>query len=124
MTSHIPKLAIDLDGCVDEANDFFRTLTHLWPGPVLVITYRNDREKAIADLDRFSVRYTELFLASSFADKARIIEAEQGDVYIDDQPEMLKPVSARCSVLLFRNEGNFDFDNQQWLMSRETARLL
>ena len=37
-----PILGIDLDGCVDEAPLFFRTLTQAWQGKVIVITFRDE----------------------------------------------------------------------------------
>lgn len=47
-----PTLGLDLDGCVDEAPSFFHILSHVWPGNVIVVTYRRDREKALADLEK------------------------------------------------------------------------
>lgn len=41
-----PTLGIDLDGCVDESPSFFNIVTHVWPGDVIVITFRSDRQKA------------------------------------------------------------------------------
>lgn len=117
------KLGIDLDGCVDEAPDFFHTFTHNWPGEVIVITFRDNLEKAIADLNKYQVRFTEVVLAKSLADKAAIIAAHGVDVYIDDQPEALKLVASNVAVMLFRNEGNFDFGDQKWMVSNKTAKL-
>ena len=56
MPFQAPTLGIDLDGCVDECPVFFRTLTAVWPGDVVVITYRHDREKTVQDLKRFGIR--------------------------------------------------------------------
>ncbi len=67
-----PTLGIDLDGCVDESS-FFNILTHSWPGDVIVITFRRDREKAIADLKKHGIRYTDVVLVSSFDAKAEVI---------------------------------------------------
>jgi hypothetical protein len=60
-----PTLGIDLDGCVDERPVFFRTLTAVWPGDVVVITFRDDREKTVQDLRRFGIRHTKLVLVKS-----------------------------------------------------------
>lgn len=119
-----PILAIDLDGCVDEAPAFFGTLTHAWPGEVIVITYRDDRSKAEADLAQHGIRYTNLVLVANFDAKAEVIRELGVDVYIDDQPEMLKNVPAGVSVLLFRNEGNFDFADRRWMLSDYTGKLV
>ena len=116
-----PTLGIDLDGCVDESS-FFQILSHVWPGDVIVITFRRDRDKAIADLEKHGIRYTDVVLVSSFDAKAEVI-AERGiSFYIDDQPEMLKNVAPNVAVMLFRNEGNFDFGDRRWMFSEKTGK--
>lgn len=118
-----PTLGIDLDGCVDESS-FFQILSHVWPGDVIVVTFRNDRDKAIADLEKHGIRFTDVVLVSSFAQKSEVI-AERGiSYYIDDQPEMLKNVPANVGVMLFRNEGNFDFEDKKWMLSEQTGKLI
>lgn len=119
-----PTLGIDLDGCVDEYPDFFRTLTGCWPGSVVVITYRSDREKTIADLARFGITYTHLVLVSSFDAKPAVIEEYGVDVYFDDQPEMLRGIPSSVAVMLVRNEGNHDFEERRWLFSPRTGRMV
>ena len=119
-----PTLGIDLDGCVDESPIFFNILTHVWPGDVIVITFRNDLDKAIADLEKYSIRFTDVVLASSFDAKAQIIDERGVSFYIDDQPEMLKNVSPNVGVMLFRNEGNFDFSDLKWMFSNKTGKLI
>lgn len=119
-----PTLGIDLDGCVDEAPGFFHILSTVWPGDVLVITFRNDREKAIADLQKHRIRFTDIVLVNSFDQKAEVIAERQISFYIDDQPEMLKNVSVKTAVMLFRNEGNFDFKDRKWMLSDQTGKLI
>lgn len=119
-----PTLGIDLDGCVDEAPGFFHILTTVWPGDVIVVTFRSDREKAIADLEKHRVRFTDVVLVNSFDQKAEVIAERQISYYIDDQPEMLKNISAKTAVMLFRNEGNFDFEDKKWMLSDQTGKLL
>ena len=34
----VPSIALDLDGTIDEAPEFFRVLSECWPGKVYVIT--------------------------------------------------------------------------------------
>ena len=119
-----PTLGIDLDGCVDESPTFFNILSHVWPGDVIVVTFRRDKEKAIADLKKHGIRFTDVVLVNSFDAKAEVI-AERGiSFYIDDQPEMLKNVSANVGVMLFRNEGNFDFEDRKWMFSDKTGKLI
>lgn len=119
-----PTLGIDLDGCVDEAPGFFHILSTVWPGDVLVITFRSDRAKAIADLEKYRIRFTDVVLVNSFDAKAKVIAERRISYYIDDQPEMLKNVSANTAVMLFRNEGNFDFEDRRWILSDKTGKLV
>lgn len=108
-----PALGIDLDGCVDEAPIFFQVLTSRWPGKVVVITYRDDKEKATRFLADYRIRWDDLILVQSFDEKAKVI-AEKGIlVYFDDQPEMLKNIPSTVSVMLVRNGGNYDFDSKK-----------
>jgi uncharacterized DUF497 family protein len=118
-----PTLGIDLDGCVDESS-FFQILSHVWPGDVIVVTFRSDKEKAVADLKKHGIRFTDVVLVNSFDAKATVI-AERGiSYYIDDQPEMLKNVAPNVAVMLFRNEGNFDFEDRRWMFSEKTGKLV
>ena len=119
-----PTLGIDLDGCVDESPSFFNILTHSWPGDVIVVTCRRDRSKAEADLQKHGIRYTDLVLVNSFDAKAEVIVEREISFYIDDQPEMLKNVPAHVAVLLFRNDGNFDFADRKWMLSNKTGKLV
>ena len=119
-----PTLGIDLDGTITEAPKFFSVWTHSWPGKVIVITYRRDRAKAIADLNDRNIRYDEVLLVDRMDAKAAVIAEHGVTLYVDDQPEMLKNVPAGVNVMLFRNEGNFDFTDKRWMLSQETGKLV
>jgi uncharacterized DUF497 family protein len=119
-----PTLGIDLDGCVDEAPVFFNILSHVWPGDVVVITFRTDREKAVADLEKHGIRFTDVVLVNSFDAKAKVIAKRGISFYIDDQPEALQNIPSNVGVLLFRNEGNFDFEDRRWMFSERTGKLV
>jgi len=119
-----PSLGIDLDGCVDEAPIFFSVLTACWPGKVFVITFRSDRAKAEADLQKYNIKYDQLILVNSFDEKAKVIVENGILTYFDDQPEMLKDIPPTVNVLLFRNEGNFDFGDSRWMFSNKTGKLV
>jgi hypothetical protein len=123
---HQPSLSIgiDLDGCIDEAPDFFRSLSQCWPGEVFVITYRTDQEKARQDVERFGINYTEIILVSSFEQKAEEITKRNIFVYFDDQDEILMHIPESVNVFKIRNGGNFDFDQKKWLYSEQTGRTL
>lgn len=62
---------------ITDAPEFFSAWTQSWPGKVIVITYRRDRAKAIADLDERNIRYDEVVLVNRFEAKAEVI-AEYG----------------------------------------------
>lgn len=117
-------LGIDLDGTITEAPEFFSAWTKSWPGRVVIITYRNDREKTIADLEHYEIRYDALVLVDRMDGKAAVIAEHGVTLYVDDQPEMLKNVPDQVSVMLFRNEGNFDFADQRWMLSEQTGKLV
>lgn len=119
-----PALGIDLDGCVDESPRFFGILSQVWPGDVIVVTYRSDRDKAIADLENHGIKFTYVVLVSSFDAKAEVIKEWGINVYIDDQPEMLKNIPPDVSVMMFRNEGNFDFEDRKWMFSDQTGKMV
>lgn len=119
-----PHIGLDLDGLLDEANAFFVTLTRIWPGQVSIITFRDDRDKAIQDLERLQITYHHLHLVDSFDQKAEVITTNDIDVYVDDQPEMLWNVPQNVKVFLFRNEGNFDFETKKWMLSNKTGIIV
>ena len=119
-----PSLGIDIDGCVDEAPLFFQVLTHSWHGKVFMISFRSDQAKAEAYLAQFNIRYDELILVPSFEVKADVIREKGILMFIDDQPEVLKQIPESVNVLLFRNGGNFDFEDQKWMFSQKTGKLV
>lgn len=124
MTVRKLKLGLDIDGCIDEAPDFFSQLSHSWAGPVVVVSFRNNYEKAAEVLAKWNIKYDKLILTSSLAGKASVIEQEQIDLFFDDQPEALKQIPEQVGVFLVRNGGNFDFEDQRWMLSQETGKLL
>ncbi len=88
----------------------FSAWTHCWLGKVIIINFRSDRQKAIDDLASRNIKWDELVLVDRFDAKAEIIEEKNVDLYIDDQPEMLLNIKSETHVMLFRNGGNYDFD--------------
>ena len=117
-------LGLDLDGTITDAPKFFSAWTHSWPGRVVIITYRTDREKTIRDLEEHEIRYDDLVLVDRMDGKAAVIAEYGVTMYVDDQPEMLKNVPAGVNVMLFRNEGNFDFGDERWMLSQQTGKLV
>ena len=119
-----PSLGIDIDGCIDEAPIFFQILTSVWPGKVFVVSFRNDRAKAEADLRERDIRFDELILVDSLEAKGKVIEREGILVFFDDQPECLKHMDSMRNVMLVRNGGNFDFEDKRWMFSERTGKLV
>ena len=76
-----PAIGIDLDGCIDEAPEFFRLLSKVWPGEVYVITYRSDQAKADQDVARFGIKCDEVVLVSRFDGKAEVIAENEISVH-------------------------------------------
>ena len=120
----IPAIGLDLDGCIDEAPDFFTPLSRVWPGKVYVITYRRDYEKAKSYVDSFDIEYDEVILVQRFEDKATVIAEKKIGIYFDDQDEMLMHIPVNVTVMKIRNGGNFDPDTRQWLYSSVTGRQI
>jgi hypothetical protein len=121
-TQGTPALGIDIDGTIDEAPFFFKTLAAVWPGKIIILTFRDDRAKTVADLARFGIRWDEVILVDSFEAKSRIIEEKGILAYFDDQPEILKHVPPTVIVFLIRNEGNFDSEDRKWMFSDRTGK--
>jgi hypothetical protein len=122
LTVPAQALGLDLDGVIDESANFFSVLSQVWPGEVYVITYRDDRAKVLADLERHGIKCTDAILVDSFADKAVAIARLGIGVYVDDQDEVLMHVPETVTVLKLRNGGNYDYAARQWLYSAQTGR--
>jgi hypothetical protein len=118
-----PALGIDLDGTVDAAPDFFRFLSSSWPGKVYIITFRDDRVKAMADAARLGVQ-AEVVLVNSLQEKADRIRELGIKVFFDDMDEVLLHVPEDVAVFKVRNGGNFCFDTRKWLYSKQTGRQI
>jgi hypothetical protein len=122
LTVPTQTLGLDLDGVIDENANFFSVLSSVWPGDIYVITYRDDREKTVADLAKHGIKYKDVILVNSFAEKADVIARLGITVYFDDQDEVLMHVPISVTVLKLRNGGNYDAAEKKWLYSRVTGR--
>lgn len=117
-----PVVGIDLDGTIDENPLFFQIFTHSWPGKIIIVTMRDDREKAEADLKANYIRYDEVVLVDKPEQKAFVIRLHSISVYFDDQDEMLVGIDPEVLVLKVRNGGNFDYEDKKWFYSNETGK--
>jgi hypothetical protein len=122
VTAPTQTLGLDLDGVIDENSDFFSVLSRVWPGDVFVITFRDDRAKAVADLARHGIKFSDVILVDSFAQKADVIARLGISVYVEDQDEVLMYVPESVTVLKMRNGGNYDAAQKKWLYSSATGR--
>ena len=121
------NLGLDLDGTITEAPEYFSLLKKVWKlagAKVFVISYRNDLNKAKKDVEQLIGEVDEIILVDSFDAKAAVIKEKNIGVYYDDQPEMMFNIPRGVQVFLVRNGGNFDYDDQRWVMSDETAKLI
>ena len=109
---------------MDESPRCFSILSQVWPGDVIVVNYRSDRAEAIADLEKYGIQFTDVVLVSSFDAKAEVIKDWRINFYIVDQPEMLKNIPPDVSVMLLRNERNFDFDDRKWMFSDQAGKMV
>ena len=125
--SPVMNLGLDLDGTITESPEYFALLKKAWKGAgakIFVISYRSDYNKAKEDVERLIGEVDEIILVDSFDAKAAVIKEKNIGVYYDDQPEMMHNIPAGVQVFLVRNGGNFDFDDQRWVMSDKTAKLI
>ena len=86
--------------------------------------FRSDRQKAVNDLAIRNIKWDQLVLVNRFDAKAEVIEERNVDIYIDDQPEMLINIKSNTHVMLFRNGGNYDFNDKKWMLSEQTGKLV
>jgi hypothetical protein len=123
------RIALDLDGLLDEQPRFFSFLsaalragTHF----VAILTYRDpdSRERTEATLAALGIIYDELHFARSLDDKGRLCRELDIDIYFDDQDECVVGVDERTTVFKIRNGGNFDFAARKWLSTDRLTALL
>jgi hypothetical protein len=77
-----------------------------------------------AALDERIIRYDEVVQVDRLGATAEVIAVYGVSMYADDQPEMFKKVPGNVGVMLFRNDGNYDFGDQRWMLSQQTGKLV
>jgi hypothetical protein len=123
------RIALDIDGTLDEHPEFFRFLSGALRDRghfIAILTYRDPdrRVQTETQLNMWGIIHDEIHFAQSLADKGRLCRDLEIDVFFDDQDECIVPVGQRTLVLKIRNEGNFDFDESKWLSTDKLTRLL
>jgi hypothetical protein len=110
-----PAIALDIDGTISQAPDFFAHLSQHWPGKVYVITFREDLKEAQTKLDNWGIRYDELIRTSVHVSKADLMET-RADIryFFEDMDYAIQDVPEQITCFKVRNEENFDFDEGKW----------
>lgn len=121
MFESVPTLGLDLDGTITESLGFFKMLSNVWPGAVIVVTYRTDYTKTVIELDRYGIHFDKLVLVDKL-DKAQVIVDNKIDVYVDDQDECMLNIPSNVTVLKIRNGGNSQ--GGKWCYSNATGYLV
>jgi len=110
-----PAIALDIDGTISQAPEFFAFLSRQWPGPVYVITYREDRKRAMAELKAWGICCDELHMVGMDDSKADCLEKLQNVRYLfEDMDEAIGDVPESITCFKVRNTENFDFDEGRW----------
>ena len=108
-------IGIDIDGTITEMPEFFQILTKVWPGKIYIISVRFNRRGTENQLGRLGIKYDELVLVHTHAQK--VIEAQKRDIkiFFDDNDEVILSMPSTIKVLKIRNIINFDFLDSKWL---------
>lgn len=117
MPTSAPTLGLDFVGTISDAPEFFRILSHSWPGRVLVISAYDSVDELVRDLEEFEIRYDKAIAVPHNRSKAEIIAEEDVAFYFDDRPANLRDVRQETFCFLVRNADNFDHHRGQWLVN-------
>lgn len=111
------RIAVDIDGTIDENLVFFKAMLDSFDGEVHILTGRshNDRAATRKELESAGIKFDKLAFVSGWKGKAIYIEDFEIDVLIEDQDEYIKHVPEDVLVLKVRNGGNFDFSRAEWI---------
>jgi len=110
-------IVLDIDDTITHAPEFFCSLTRaLADSRVTIITYREDRDDAIAELDAIGIRYDDLISSDDSrypmapgepldAWKARVVMGLGPDVFFEDMPEVIHRIEPPVKVFLTCDEA-------------------
>jgi len=108
-------IALDIDGTVDKVPEFFSFLSQHWPGKVYIVSYREDRQQAEADLAAWGIRYDELHLVKLFQTKAELLDRlDDVSFFFEDMDEAIHAIPESITCFKIRNNENFNFDEEKW----------
>ena len=119
------KIALDIDGCISEYPEFFRTLSHALCGSctVIVLTNRDPagRVETERDLDRWGIRRHEVVFT---IDKCKYIVEQGVAVLFEDVDENFLDLPESVCVCKVREPENFNFESKRWLYSDRTGERI
>ncbi|MDP1711965.1 MAG: hypothetical protein Q8K86_05860 [Candidatus Nanopelagicaceae bacterium] len=91
------KVGIDIDGTISDAPWLFQALTEglkTFGHEIHIITFRGDRQSAVADLQHWKIKYDKLHTTSKDVPigvwKREIVQDYGINFMIDDMPEVLR----------------------------------
>lgn len=112
-------IGIDIDGTITRCPAFFALISHALIAAghrVVIVTFREDRESAAADLGGWGVAYSEL-VTWSFAGNAGLdmfawkgaVCAERGiEILFDDDPQVLSALPANVVSMMVVDHDEHD----------------
>lgn len=83
-------LGLAFVGTIPAAPEFFRILSRVWPGPVVIISQYDSVEELERDLEEFQIRYDKAVAAPHSMSNADIIRRENVAFYFDDRIGQVK----------------------------------
>ena len=107
-------LGLDFVGTISDSPEFFRILSRVWPGPVVIISGYDSVEELERDLEEFQIRYDKAIAVPHSMSKADIILEENVAFYFDDQVSNLSDVDKITTCFLIRNAGKFNDETCHW----------
>ena len=83
-------LGLDFVGIISASPEFFRILSRVWPGPVVIFSQYDSVEELERDLEEFQIHYDKAFAVQHSMSKADIIRRENVAFYFDDRIGQVK----------------------------------
>jgi hypothetical protein len=116
------KIALDIDGCISQYPEFFRTLSQALGGQctIIVLTNRDPagRVETERDLEGWGIRYDEVVFTM---DKVKYIVEQGVSVLLEDFDENFLDLPESVCVCKVREPENFNFDTKWWVYNERTG---
>jgi uncharacterized HAD superfamily protein len=124
------RIGLDADGvCISEYSKLFSILTNLLSKSsdieIFIISSRENSEKSrretIQELKELEISYDRLILTDN---KQQVIENNKIDLFIDNEIEQLQNINSDVCCLLIREKYNYCWEDDKFLGSEKTIRLI